>query len=249
MLEGAKRIQELFDDDEFKPFIVQGDHGDGKTTYSNRLIAEVHHKNEDKANWDIALFKKCMGFHPKHVLNLWTKKKYRDKVFHWDDAGLWLHSLDYQDPFVKDVGKYMQVVRSDFGCVIFTAISKEDISSKIRGLRNAIIIDITKGGKNKVQPNNRTATAYIERKTWKGRIYKDYQWEEIFNNHVPGNYNPKMPLIVRNPSKSQRKDINVSWGFYGWYKPRRDYYSEMAKARIRKRIADNPDLCDDNVVV
>ncbi|GAG78362.1 unnamed protein product [marine sediment metagenome] len=35
MLDGAKRILELYEDDEFKPFIIEGDHGYGKSTYAN----------------------------------------------------------------------------------------------------------------------------------------------------------------------------------------------------------------------
>jgi len=236
MLDGAKRIIELYEDDEFKPLIIQGDHGYGKSSYANRLIAEVYSIDRVKGNWNTDIFKRHIGFHPKHVLDLWMNKRGRDHCFHWDDAGLWLHSLDYQDPFVKDVGKYMQVVRTDWACVMFTAIGKEDISSKIRGLRNAIIIDITKEGVDETHPNRRTASAYIERKTTKGRIWKDYQWEEYFDSWVPGEY-----------EKNRKGMILKQDGFYGWYKPLRDKYGDMAKARMRKRIADHPDLSKDKV--
>ena len=224
MLDGAKRILELFDDDEIKAFIIEGDHGFGKSSYANRLIAEVYSKDGIHGNWDInQLFPRHIGFVPKHVINLWSKKRKRDYCFHWDDAGLWLHNLDFQNKFVKDVGKYMQVVRSDFACVMFTAISKEDISSKIRGLRNAIVIEITKLGKNYKEPNKRTASAYIPRKTWKGRPWKDKQWEETFNSHVPGS--------ADDPDS-----------FYGWYKPLRDEYATIAKALMKKDIDEDADL-------
>lgn len=218
MLDGAKRIIELFDDDEFKPIIIQGDHGYGKSTYANRIVAEVGSViNGGKANWRVDHFKRHLGFHPIKVLNLWIDKAKRDYCFHWDDAGLWLHNLDFQDPFVKAVGKYMQVVRTDWACVIFTAISAEDISSKIRGLRNAILVDITKDGKDGKHVTRRTANAYILRKTWKGKQWKDYQWSEMFDSHVPD-------------------------GFYDWYKPIRDHYSKMAKALMKKKAQEHPDL-------
>lgn len=236
MLQGAKYIRRLFDDDEFKPIIIEGDHGYGKSSYANRLISEVYSKDNIHGNWDTQrLFPKHIGFHPRHVLDLWIKKRnIRDYAFHWDDAGLWLHSLDFQDPFVKEVGKYMQVVRSDWACVIFTAISKEDISSKIRGLRNAIVVEITKDGKDKTHPNRRTASAYIERKTWKGKIWKDYQWEEYFDSWVPGIY------ILDNTGSIVKKK-----GFYGWYKPLRDEYSDMAKERMLRKLKEHPDLSID----
>ncbi len=220
MLDGAKHIMELYEDDEFKPFIIEGDHGYGKSTYANRLISEVYSKDGIRGNWDINyLFPHHLGFFPKYVLKQWKRKHKRDYVFHWDDAGLWLHSLDFQDPFVKEVGKYMQVARTDWGCIIFTAISRTDISSKIRGLRNAIIIEITKDANDKQHRHRRLATAYIERKTWKGRPWKDYQWKEHFNSHVPDK-------------------------FYEWYKPLRDEYADMAKERMQKKLDQHPEFND-----
>lgn len=227
MLQGAKYILEKFYADEFAPFIVQGSHGYGKSSYANCLIAEVYHKSDlgwggddVHSNWSIPLFKEHIGFYPQHVLDVWSKKgRKRDAAFHWDDAALWLHSLDFQDPFVKEVGKYMQVVRTDWACIIFTAISKEDIASKIRGLHNAIVIDITKHGSNKKHPYRRTARAYIERRTHKGHLYKDYQWEDHFNCHVPDS-------------------------FYSWYKPKRDKYCDMAKDRMQIKLKNHKDLQD-----
>lgn len=240
MLEGAKRIIELFDDDEFKPFIVEGDHGFGKSSYSNRLIAEVYSLpkmgwggNGNKGNWRIDLFQSHMGFHPKAVIRKWKQKKTKDYCFHWDDAGIWLHNLDFQNKFVKDAGKYMQVVRNKWACIIFSAISSEDIATKIRGLRNAITIEITKMGKNEKQPHRRTATAYIKRKTWKGKDWKDYQWEEKFDSHVPGKY-----IIDR------RGHIIQQEGFYGWYKPLRDKYSDIALDLMDQSAKEQIDFYD-----
>lgn len=205
MLEGAKYIRELFDNDEFQPILIQGGHGYGKTSYAHRLISEVYaFKNNDKPYWNWEFFERHMGFAPEEVLREWILKKKRDHVYHWDDAGLWLHSLDFQDLFVKDVGKYMQVVRTDWACIIFSTISVDDIARKIRGLRNAIIVDITKDGSSRQQPHIRTANAYILRKGYKGRFWKDDQWKDRFNNHVPDQ-------------------------FYLRYKPKRDLYTDMAK--------------------
>lgn len=240
MLYGAKRIIELFDDDEFKAIIVEGDHGFGKSTYSNRLIAEVYSVpdigwggNGNTGNWRIDLFKSHMGFHPKAVIRKWKKKKTKDYVFHWDDAGIWLHNLDFQNKFVKDAGKYMQVVRNKWACIIFSAIGSDDISSKIRGLRNTIIVEITKDGKDKTHPDRRTAIAYIKRKTWKGKEWKDYQWQERFDSHVPGEYETDKYGHVLKQS-----------GFYGWYKPLRDTYSDLALDLMDKSAQEQIDFYD-----
>jgi len=261
MFQGTKKILELFDKDEFKPFIVQGDHGFGKTSYANSLIADVygHVFNGGQPLWDRwtttgnypvqEWFEFHTGFQPKEVLdewqfkekrekwiynrldspeklvNKWQRKLYedwhypdkkRDFIYHWDDAGMWLHSLDFQDPFVKDTGKYMQVVRSDWACVIFSAISAEDIVSKIRGLRHAIIIDIIKDS-DKLHPYKRVAEAYIMRDSYKGRTWKDYQWKDHFNCHVPDDC-------------------------FGWYHPLRDKYAAIAKKRMRDKLSQREDL-------
>lgn len=224
MLSGTKKINELFEKDEFKVFLIEGDHGYGKSTYANRLIAEVYSLDKIRCNWDYkkknSVFPMHIGFHPKHVIDLWSKQEKRDYCFHWDDAGLWLHSMEFYDPFVKEVGKYMQVARTDWAALIFTAISKEDIISKIRGLRNTIVIEITKDSNYK-EPYRRLATAYIQRKTWKGRYWKDYLWKDRFNCHVPDDF------------------------YNEWYKPLRNKYSEIAKNRMRNKLNQHPDFKDE----
>jgi len=222
MLAGAKFIIDLYDNDEFKPILIQGPHGFGKTSYANTLIAEVHSiTNGGIPNWNVV--KKYIGYDPDEVLNTLDSIPVGERwyVYHWDDAGTWLHSLDFQDPFVKAVGKYMQVARTDLAAMIFSSISVSDVSSKIRGIRDAIIVDITKDGSDTRSPypsikNRRTARAYILRKTWKGREWKDYQWEERFNSHVPDS-------------------------FYRWYKPKRDQYAKQAKELARQKWKDRKD--------
>lgn len=211
MLYGAKYALELYNNDEFKPFLIQGAHGWGKTSYANTLLAEIHSINNNGIpDWDMV--KKRIGYDPEEVLDQLDSIPIGQRwyAYHWDDAGTWLHSLDFQDPFVKAIGKYMQVARTDLACMIFTSISMNDVSSKIRGITDAIVIDITKDGCNERQPNRRTARAYIKRRTWKGREWKDYQWEERFNNHVPN-------------------------GFYRWYKPKRDHYARAAREQARQK--------------
>jgi GTPase SAR1 family protein len=259
MLQGTKLILELYQKDEFKPFIIQGDHGYGKSSYANSLIADVYGNvfNGGVPLWKPRFtkniqewFESHIGFQPKEVIDEWQYKgkreewlndrfgeytppdskikrvlndwqypdKKRDYVYHWDDSGAFLHNLDFQDPFVKETGKYMQLVRSDWACVIFSAISAEDITSKIRGLRNAIIIDIIKDS-NERQPYRRIAEAYILRRSYKGRVWKDYLFRDNFNCHVPDD-------------------------FYAWYHPLRDKYAEIFKKRMREKLDRNKELQD-----
>jgi len=213
---------ELYDNDEFRPILIQGGNGYGKTSYANTLIAEAYSvHNGGRPDWEIV--KKRIGYEPIEVLDDLDSIPFGERwlAYHWDDAGTWLHSLDFQDPFVKAVGKYMQVARTDLACMLFTQINVNDVSSKIRGITNAIIVDITKEGSDTKSPypslkNRRTAKAYIPRQTWKGRWYKDYQWEEFFDSHVPDK-------------------------FYRWYKPKRDYYAKQAKLFAREKWKNRKD--------
>jgi len=223
MLAATKKVSELYENDEFKIFIVEGDHGYGKTSYANKIIAEAYSKDNIHKNWDRNLFKRHLGFHPAHVLNDWMSKRKRDIVYHWDDAGLWLNAMDYQDPFVKEVGKYMQTARTDWACIIFSCIDREDIVNKIRSLRHAITIDITKQGCGKATPNRRQATAVTYWKNRTGKIGFNYEWEEYFDSWVPGTAD----------------DPNT---FYGWYNPLRLEYSTMAKKLMKEKLERKSDI-------
>lgn len=235
MLDATRRVLELYDEDEFQIFIITGNNGYGKSTYANRIIAEVYsirdqHRwggNGRTGNWNIKLFKKHMGYHPLEVKALWDKVKYRDYVFHWDDAGTWLSAYDHQDAYVRSIAKYMQVARTDWACIIYSCIDKDDIISKLRRFKSAVIIDITKEQNDPNSPyasqrNRRKATAWHY---WKGRLTEqgtENDWEEHFDSHVPGTYTP------RHDGKPAVKE-----GFYGWYKPMRDRYARIAKKGIK----------------
>lgn len=230
MLDATKRVLELWDDDEFQIFIINGSNGYGKSTLANRIISEVYSKDGVHGNWDISLFKEHMGFHPVHVYKKWMSKRKRDKVYHWDDAGVWLNALDYQDPFVKAVGKYLQTARTKWACIIFSAIDRDDVVSKIRNFKSTVIIDVTKEGAKKSSPypserNHRTCHAWHY---WKDRLGKqgnENDWSETFNCHVPDK-------------------------FYEWYYPIRKKFANMSeklgyeKALARKDIAETMDFID-----
>jgi hypothetical protein len=246
MLDASKRVIENFDNDEFQIYVITGNNGYGKTTYANRIIAEVYsHRdteiwggNREKANWNIKLFKKHLGFHPAHVVNRWLKMKTRDYVFHWDDAGIWLNALDYQDKFVKSVGKYLQGARSDWGVLIFSAISKEDIVNKIRNFKSCVVIEITKLGSHPgtgkpSDINRRTATAYHYWHDRHGKEGTENDWEETFNSHVPGSY-----------VKDRKGKIIEKEGFYGWYKPLRDKYTRMAKKKSWQELIKDKNIME-----
>ena len=246
MLQSAKYSLELFNDDEFKVFIVEGDNGYGKSTYSNKTIAECYNKNGVR-NWDTNwLFPGHLGYHPYEVQWKWKRKpkNRKDKIFHWDDAASWLNKLKAHERLVRDVCVYLQTARSDWGVIIFSCIDKEDLAKAIREYRNAVIVTITKNSDNSdaFHKNRRVATARVFYKNARGQQRYDTLWEEEFDARVPGNYCIDSPEIVKYPSKAQMRDPNITWGFYGWYKPLRDTYTELAKRMMERGIQRNEEL-------
>lgn len=220
MLEASKRVLELYENNEFQVFIIEGWNGFGKSSYANNIISEVHSKDGIHQNWDIGLFKKYLGFHPIRVLHKWKKQQSKNNIgiqrhpdnyiFHWDDAGAWLHSLDYNNPYVKQVGKYLQTARTDWACIIFSCIDAEDLAKKIRCFSSAITIKITKDSSYK-QPYYRLATAKHSEKDWYNNVYWKDDWTENFNCLMPDK-------------------------FYSWYDPVRRTYANITKHMIRKEI-------------
>lgn len=227
MLKATEKILELFDNDEFKIFIVTGDHGYGKSAYCNRVLAEVYSLRRQEtyqgdgihSNWNIKVFQDHLGFLPKHVLNLWKSKRKRDLAFHWDDAGLWLSSSSHYDPFVKEVGNYLQVARSRWSCIMFSCISHHDIVKKIRVLKGAILINITKYGAGKDHKYRRTATAKQYWESLHGKSGYKNLWEDTYSCKMPDKY-------------------------FIWYNERRERYTDMAHRLMLEKLKKKQDLWD-----
>lgn len=249
MLAATQYALRKFDNNEFVIYVIVGKNGVGKTAYGNRVLAEIYSIRErerywgdgEHANWNITLFKRHMGYHPEEVKRLWDRMKRREIAFHWDDAGVWLSAYEHYDQYVQSIAKYLQTARTDFGCLMFSCIDKDDIISKIRNFRSTIIIEITK---HENQPNSpydserflRKATAWHY---WSDRFNKvgtENDWEESFNCKMPGNFSEKNPKWIRNPNKADMTDPNVTWGFYGWYQKRRIKYARLAKKLASKKL-------------
>jgi len=217
MLAISQKIQELYDNNEFKLIIIEGDHGYGKSAYANNAIAEVHSDDGIHSNWDLKNFKRFLGYHPAAVLEHFFNMRKREKVFHWDDAGAWLNALDYQDPFVKDFNKYLQVARTDWAAIILTCIDRDDVARKIRNLRHTITVEITKESNDAAHKYRRKAEAVIYYRNKKGDLRWTPQWDELFNCKMPDS-------------------------FYNWYQPLRRKYARMAKQLMKESLSKRKDI-------
>jgi hypothetical protein len=132
----------------------------------------------------------------------------------WDDAGLWLYALDWNHPFIKAFGKYLNVARTDFGSIQFTAPLPTMVMKRLRDMPQVRTIKVIK--RNVDNPERR----------FKARIAKLYQmWIS--------------PDMKRSGVKQTHEDTFNAYlpdDFYGWYKPIRDYYAKMAKLMMGKEM-------------
>lgn len=178
--ETVNKIRSWHKNDEFCPIIIEGSHGYGKTTLACLFASEIY------KTWNWNFLKNYIVFNPNEFLHKIEGKKIREPVMIWDDAGFWLHSLDYQNRWVKGVGKYLQVARTDWACIIFTCIDAEDILKKVRGVHNKVLIQVTKMGSSKKDPNFRTARIFESWKTPdKTRGGEEEVYTETFQAHMP----------------------------------------------------------------
>jgi len=208
--ETSLEIQRLYKNDEFKTIIPYGPLGCGKSTYAIKVLAEILGTPKYP---DYEAVKDYIVFHPKDFIDRCMNHEGREHAIIWDDAGLWLHALDFNDPFVKAVGKYISVARTDWAAIIFTTPLPTWIFSKVRDVPDAITLKVRKNiGGSKKQYRYRQAVAY---RFWKSPDLKHSGvkslWIDDFKGMLPDD-------------------------FFKWYKPLRDKYATLAKQLMKKEL-------------
>lgn len=215
--------------DDFFGVIIEGVQRIGKTSFSSQAGAEAY------GEWDFTTVKKygldlpaisCvkpnyeavkkhMVFLPKEFLHLVTKLEegVKEPCLIWDDAGFWLYALDWYEPFVKAVNKYIQLAGRQFATLIFTTPSQKMISSKVLdAMPELCLCRIIKFGTESPRRKIRLAKFY---QRWdypdgtKGGVY--LYWVDRFNAILPDQ-------------------------FYWWYKPISDKYLEQGKKLLKKEV-------------
>ena len=206
-----KILNAWYPPEEFCLMTVYGPLGYGKSAYACKVLADILRKiyrlTEEDA-WE--LLKQFIVFHPEQFF-----QKLKDLLKHgihripgliWDDAGYWLYALEWNDPFILRVGKYMSLARTHLGSVIMTTPTPEFIFKKIRKFPQAINVSIIKttGSKRGLAIYKRRAKAYLQ-----------------YYNIVKG-------YRVRGPVYQDDFLCKMPDKFYEWYKPLRDTYEDMA---------------------
>ena len=207
---------------EFFGLIVEGKQRIGKTAYCCQSMAEAFGEWQYEEGPDDIVYARCVKpdyetvkkwivFPPKEFLGLIfdLPTDRQNKVLLWDDAGFWLFALDWYEPFVKAVAKYIQLAGRQFNVLLFTTPSRKMVSNKVmEAIPELLIARIKKAtwlGRD--SPKFKPRVAYIYER-WdypdgkKGGVYK--QWMDIFDAILPDD-------------------------FYNWYKPKSDQYLEIGR--------------------
>jgi len=200
---------------EFVLIIIYAGLGKGKSAYAIIALVEILvniYKMKEKEAWEKV--KEFLCFHPTQFFD--KLDQIRDSGFYrvpgivWDDAGLWLYALEWNDPFIKQVGKYMNVARSRLASLMLTTPNPNWIIKKLRGFPDARTVKIAKYTAAPRTEYLRRARAYSNDMLPDLRKYRvNIRWTDYFNCRMPDD-------------------------FYRWYAPLRDMYEEMALDLIKK---------------
>jgi hypothetical protein len=157
-----------------------------------------------------------MGFDPNEVVDRWLNLKERKPCFIWDDAGFWLHSMNWSDPVMVSIQQYFNVIATDYNTVILTTPDPTWILSKISNMIGVIRIKVIKrdGG---IQDNPSTLYRRL------GIGYKPWRSPDLKRGGVNKVLLDEFNCMIR-------QDL------YDWYKPIRERYAYEAKQMIKKRL-------------
>lgn len=197
----AKLVNQAYYQNEMSLFLVYGPLGYGKSAYALKVAKEVY--------GDYEKVKDYIVFHPKDFVARCLKmseRGKREKLLIWDDAGLWLFYMQYSNPFVQAVMKYLNVARTNWGALIFTTPSPSYVAHKLRNFPQNISIKIIKEGSDQQHATRpRIAKAY---RSW---VAPDFR-----HQGVRLIYADRFSALLPNE-------------FYrDWYEPLRDTYAKEA---------------------
>jgi hypothetical protein len=200
--------------DDFILVIIYGPLRMGKSAYAMKVLGEVYdYFFGEKLSPD--LITKCMGFHPADVVESWMNIKKRIPMYVWDDAGYWLYSMDWNNPLLKAIQKYFNVIGTDMNCLLLTTPDPTWILSKLVNMPGTLRGEVQKidGSTISDAPSKLYARKCRGYKPYRAPDLKktgvNVQWEDTYSCYIPD-------------------DI------YNFYQPMRRAYAGLAKQKIRE---------------
>lgn len=212
----ARMIVKAYNNDDFLPIIVEGGLRRGKSAYVIKVMMQVREYLGQKplSRWNL---RSVMGWEPRDVIETWLLKgPVKEPVFCWDDAGVWLNNCRWNDPLLLTISEYLNLVGTDYGCLILTTPKAGWVLSKINAIPELIRIKIRKSrGTDNIDGNDEESTRFARQavgyKPWRSPDLKQHGVNKVLID----DYSCKIP-----------DDI------YSYYKPLREGYNVKVKKRM-----------------
>lgn len=212
--------------DGFFGMIVEGKQRIGKSSFCCQSLAEAFGEWEYEEEGDTMYahckkpnyeeVKKWVVFPPKQFLDkiLSIDIGDKEKAIYWSDAGFWLFVLDWYQPFVKSVAKYIQLSGRQFAAVFFSTPNKKLLSSKvIESIPEIYVCRIIKESRDTPRFRPRIA-----------KIYERWDYPDGKKGGVRTRWHDKFNAIMPDH-------------FFSWYKPISDHYLEIGRDILEAEVA------------
>ena len=212
----ARRIIRNYERDEFNNIIIHGTPRIGKSAYIIKVLIQVamYLWGQDWDEWKD--FKPYFGWDPEENVNRWIDLTERIPFFVWDDAGYWLHSLNWTDPLLQAIQKYFNVIGTDINTIILTTPSPSWILSKIAKMPGTLRTKIVKStGGISDAPSKKWGRLALTYEPWQTPDMKKHGVNKRFKDN----------FICRIPDE-----------IYEEYYPIRKEYAMKAKLAIREAL-------------
>lgn len=193
----------------FKLFIIYGELGIGKSAYAFKVgvetLMQIYGFSQKQA-WDA--IKQLLIFTPEQFLTKLAQIRERIPFLIWDDAGVWLPAMKWQDPLLEQVIKMLNVLRSKLAALLLTTPSPEMILKRVRAFPGAIEVCIILNTR-KGHLWDRKAKGYAKIRVPDGRYFPRLIYKDSFSCLLPKE-------------------------FYKWYEPVRRSYQELAEELLEE---------------
>jgi len=216
----ARKIVRNFERDDFSIIIVTGNLRKGKSSYAMKGVEQAlnylypyRYPNHKMTYSD---YTEVMGWETEEVIDTWLDLDGRYPVYIWDDAGYWLHSMNWNDPLMISIQQYFNVVGTDYNTIILTTPSAKWVLSKIANMPEMIRVNIVKrdGG-----ISDAPSKLYSRR----GVAYEKWESPDMKRGGVNKIWTDDFSCRLRDE-------------VYEEYKPVRDHYARMAKLAIAENL-------------
>lgn len=212
----ARLIVRNYMNDDFSLVIIDGNLRVGKSTYAVKAMSQAHDYLFGKPIERMKDLKWVMGWEPEEVVELWQVTEERRPCFTWDDAGYWLHSMNWNDPLMIAIQRYFNVVATDYNTMILTTPSPKWVLSKISNMPDMIRVRCTK----------RSGGIQDERFRKFARVAKAYKrWES-----------PDLKRGGVNTKWVDEYSCEMGAELYAEYHPIRIEYARKAKIQIIQNL-------------